>query len=61
MYDTPKYSYNQVKQIMIEVLENTWYFDSDRFITNYLINYNNWPSPEQEVRAREKFVEDNIN
>lgn len=61
MYDTPKYSYKQVKQIMLEVLENTWCFESDRFISNYLSSCNNWPSQQQEERAREKFIEDNIN
>lgn len=62
MYDkTPKYSVNQVKQMIGEAIEATGYFESQKFSEEYLNMYNNWPEPDQIERAQEKFIENFIN
>lgn len=63
MYDDkiPRYTRKQVYDMIAEVFEYTGYFNSDKFLQDWLNHCNNWPSPEQEERAMIKCIENFIN
>jgi hypothetical protein len=59
MYDDkiPRYTRKQMYDKIAEIFEYTEYFHSEAFQNEWLNQYNNWPSPEQEERAMEKCIE----